>query len=176
MSFEVSEAIPGSSTRIPRGNSALGGGLKGFIPPSVITTDNYNEFALMRFFLREGLNTNYARQKTNYGTKASANSPFRLATNAGDPLSRRNYSCGGISIQAHRPRNHGLKNLYGSINSLCDGSGIEPSTCNVKYVYDSSDYTRFKKSIAANKVYNLQSNGGDEYHTNQVAFRSIRRY
>jgi len=176
MSFEITEAISGSSTKIPRGNSVLGGGLPGFIPPSVITTDNYDEFAQMRFYLRESLNTNYLRQKTNYGTKAAANTPFRLSTNAGDPLSRRNYSCGGVSIQASRPRNHGLKNLYGSINSLCDGSGVEPSACNVRYVYDSSDYTRFKRSIAANKVYNLASNGGDQYNTSQVSIRAIRRY
>ena len=174
MSFE--NPITGSSTTVPRGNSALGGGLPGFIPPSLITTDNYDEFAQTRFYLREAINTKYARQVTNYGTKAAANSPFRLATNAGDPLSRKNYSCGGTAIQVSRPRNHGLRNLYGSINSFCDGSGIEASTCNVKYVYDSSDYTRFKKSIAANKVYNLQSNGGDEYHTSQVAIRAIRRY
>ena len=49
MSFE--NPIPGSSTTVPRGNSALGGGLPGFIPPSLITTDNYDEFAQTRFFL-----------------------------------------------------------------------------------------------------------------------------
>jgi hypothetical protein len=35
-----------------------------------------------------------------------------------------------------------------------DGTGIPSSTCNVKYVYDGSDYIKFKKNQAINRTYN----------------------
>ena len=38
----------------------------------------------------------------------------------------------------------------GSIPNMCDGSNITPSSTNVKFVADSSDYTRFKKLTSKN--------------------------
>jgi hypothetical protein len=152
----------------------LGGTIKGYIPQAIQTTDNGDEFAVARFILKQAWNTDYKRQ-THY--KKTAVTPFRAVTNSGDLLSRQNYSCGGScqSIQS-TPRVHGIKNHLGHMYSNCDGSGIPPSSCNPKYVYDSSNYTRFvkEKSIVSN--YNDISYGGNEHSASQSAIKAVRRY
>jgi hypothetical protein len=155
-------------------NNSLGGGVKGFIPQQLITTDT-SVYGPTRLYLREAFDTSYLRQQTLQGVPAKINSPFRLVTNAGDKLSRVNYNCGGSSIQGSRPQNRGLKRLWGSNNSHCDGTGIEAANCNTKYVYDGSDYTAFLRNKSVNKTYNLPSNGGDFYSTSQTAIRHVKR-
>jgi|TARA_B110000093_G_scaffold58460_1_gene63196 hypothetical protein len=154
--------------------SPLGGGIHGFIPKALITTNNNNNFAKTRFLLKNGWNTNNAKKVNNH---QSATTPFRAINNAGDLLSRQNYSCGGPtqSFQS-RPGMHGLKNAFGHISSRCDNSGAEAASCNVKYVYDSSDVIRYKKQKAINKNYNDLSYGGNQYSGAQSAIRAIRRY
>ena len=156
-------------------NSDLGFGLKGFIPQALVTTDN-TEYGETRLYLREAFNTSYLREKTIQGVPARINSPFRLANNIGDKLSRQNYSCGGTPSQGSRPQNRGLKMLWGNIHSNCDGTGIEAANCNPKWVYDSSVYTDYLKKRAYNKTYNLPTNGGNQYNTSQVAIRHSKRY
>ena len=70
---------------------------------------------------------------------------------------------------------NGLKNGFGHIQSLCDGSGIQPSSCNVKFVADVSTYTRYLKEKAINKNYNDNSYGGNDSNASQSAIRAIRR-
>jgi len=48
-------------------------------------------------------------------------------------------------------------------------------TGNVKYVYDSSDYVKFKRLSAENKTYNDLTFGGDNASTAQSALRRVRR-
>jgi len=155
-------------------NNKLGGGLKGFVAQPLATTDT-SANGPTRLYLREAFDTSYLRQKTLQGVPARINSSFRLVTNAGDKLSRVNYTCGGHSIQGSRPQNKGLKRLWGSIKSQCDGTGIEPANCNTKYVYDSSDYTSFLRNKSHNKTYNLPTNGGNDYSTSQSTIRHVRR-
>jgi hypothetical protein len=157
-------------------SSIIGGGIPGFIPQPTQDSNNFDEYARIRFYLREAYNTKYGYQITNQGLPAKINSPFRLANNAGDPLSRKYYSCGGTPSQIKRPQNNGLKSLYGNINNLCDNSGVEASNCNGKFVYDSSDYIQYKKNNAINKNYNDLSNGGNDYSAQQSKYRSIRRF
>jgi hypothetical protein len=156
------------------GISNLGFGLKGFIPQQLITTDA-SAYGPTRLYLREAFDTSYLRQKTLQGVPARINSPFRLVTNAGDKLSRVNYTCGGYSNQGSRPQNRGLKRLWGSTQFACDGSGIEAANCNTKYVYDGSDYTAFLKNRSYNKTYNLPTNGGNAYNTSQSVIRHVKR-
>jgi hypothetical protein len=59
---------------------------------------------------------------------------------------------------------------------MCDGTGVPPASCNVKYVYDSSDYTTYLKQKALAKTYNNLSYGGDQYNASQSSWRAIRRY
>ena len=123
-----------------------------------------------RFELRDAWNTNYVRQEKKCVT------PFRAINNAGDTLSRTNYSCGGScqSFQS-RPGLKGLSQRFGAIHSLCDTSGVPPAACNGKYVYDSSDYIKFARQQAENKTYNDLNYGGDSSNASQQAIRAIRR-
>lgn len=163
---------------------SLGGGLPGLMPNPTIDHDNSDEFARTRFMLRDAWNTTSYSGSSN---KKRIITPFRAVNNAGDLLSRENYSCGG-SCQTFqsRPGLKGLRFHFGSVSDSCQPSvlwnpsqndkSIPSSTCNVKYVYDSSDYIKFKKDQAVNKNYNDRSFGGNDYNAAQSAIRHIRRY
>ena len=153
----------------------LGGGIRGFIARQTNDTNNYNDYAQTRFTLRDAWNTKYVTQLG--PSRKRIITPFRAVTNSGDILSREDYSCGG-SCQTFqsRPGLFGLRGKFGSIQSKCDNSGIPAATCNVKYVYDSSNYVTYLKQQAINKNYNDLSNGGDNSSTSQSALRGIRRY
>jgi hypothetical protein len=155
-------------------NLVLGGYIRGFIPVALQTTNNNDEFAENRFQLRNAWNTNYLAAAA---TKTFPCTPFRAINNSGDLLSRQQYSCGG-SCQTPQsvPNVYGLKNHSGHIRNSCDATGIQPSSCNVKYVTDFSEYVRFQKLRAVNKNYNDFTYGGDIGWTNQSAIRAIRRY
>lgn len=182
MSIGLSNPINGSYTQGANfpilmnlgGTPILGGGIRGFIPQAVLDTNNYDEYAQTRFTLREAWNSQYITKK---GSKKRIVTPFRAVNNAGDILCRPYYSCGG-SCQTFqsRPGLFGLRGRFGAIQSACDDSGIPPSTCNTKYVYDSSDYITYLKQKAVNKNYNDYSNGGDDSSASQSAWRAIRRY
>lgn len=113
-----------------------------------------------RFRLRQAWNTSpYVK-----GIKPRMGK-FRVINNAGDVLSRVNYSCGGPNMIGNT--NH-TKLIYstnrdgGQSTKDCDGSHIPPSTCNVDYVYDSSDFTRFRRLQAVNRGYaGLGTDEGD---------------
>lgn len=133
-----------------------------------------------RFRLRQAWNTsNYAN-----GIKPRMGA-FRVVNNAGDVLSRVNYSCGGPNMLngTNRTKLHFSTNRDGGQStSKCDSSGVPPSTCNVEYVYDSSDFTRFKRLQAVNYGYaGLGTEHGD-YSSGganngaQVAYRHARIY
>ena len=88
----------------------LGGGIKGIMPRAVGDTDNGNNFAVTRFTLREAWNTLYSRQLKN---NRRIITPFRAVNNAGDVLSRLNYSCGGnCQTFQSRPGVYGLNNRF----------------------------------------------------------------
>jgi hypothetical protein len=162
----------------------LGGGLPGLMPQPIVEHDNSSTFSRTRFTLRDSWNT------TSYSGSSNPKriiTPFRAVNNAGDLLSRENYSCGGSSqTPSSRPGLNGLRQRFGATSDSCIPSvvwssiqldqKIPSSTCNVKYVYDGSDYTRFKKLQAVNRNYNDRSFGGNEFNASQSAIRHIRRY
>jgi hypothetical protein len=165
-----------------------GGAIRGWMPQSVQTNDQrYPEFEQIRFTLKQAWNTTYPSQLRRNQLKRSITTPFRAVNNAGDLLSRNNYSCGGScqSFQS-RPGLKGLKQHLGSTSVSCTPSdayntlqlinNIPSATCNVKYVYDSSNYTTYLKQCAINKNYNDLSFGGDHSNASQSAQRHIRRY
>ncbi len=162
--------------RIVLNLGSLGGGIRGIMPQPVVDHDNSDNFAQTRFLLRDAWNTTRYSGETGVGNKRII-TPFRAVNNAGDVLSRLNYSCGG-SCQTYqsRPGLKGLSGRFGHIQDVCDETAIPPSACNVKYVYDSSDYTTYLRQRAFNKTYNDKSFGGDDYAGAQVAMRAIRRY
>ena len=129
------------------------------MPVIVPTNNNSNEFAQTRFILKNVWNTTGPHRTTQ-----RVNTPFRVAMNAGDVLSRQNYSCGGTCQTPQSiPGVHGIKSYLGSIGNSCKPSVmysimqnqplVPASACNGKFVYDGSDYTTFLKNKAINKNY-----------------------
>ena len=162
----------------------LGGGLRGIMPQPIVDHDNSDNFARTRFTLRDAWNTT---RTTGSAYPKRIITPFRAVNNAGDLLSRANYSCGGsCQTPQSRPGLNGLRHRFGSTSTSCQQSvvwssiqvnpDVPSSTCNGKYVYDGSDYTRFKKNLAVNKNYNDRSFGGNDSNTSQVAIRHSKRY
>jgi hypothetical protein len=165
-----------------------GGAIRGYMPPQIQSVDKrYPEFEHIRFTLKNAWNTTYPSQLRRDNLKQPITTPFRAVNNAGDLLSRENYSCGGTcqSFQS-RPGLRGLKNHFGAVQDTCIPSAaynslqlinnIPAAACNVKYVYDSSDYVTYLKQKAVNKNYNDLTYGGDQSNTSQSAIRAIRRY
>jgi hypothetical protein len=162
----------------------LGGGFKGRMPQPLVDHDNSNNFSQTRFTLRDAWNT------TSYSGSSNPKrmiTPFRAVNNAGDLLCRQSYSAGGPcqSFQS-RPGVFGLRQRFGATSkngeadifwsALQINPEIPSSTCNGKFVYDGSDYTRFKKNQAVNRNYNDRSFGGNDSSGAQVAWRRSRRY
>lgn len=165
-----------------------GGAINGYMPQQTQTVDKrYPEFEHIRFTLKNGWNTTYPSQLRRDNLTKPITTPFRAVNNAGDLLSRLNYSCGG-SCQTFqsRPGLKGLRNHFGAVQDTCLPSAaysslqllnnIPASACNVKYVYDSSDYVTYLKQKAVNKNYNDLTYGGDQSNSTQSAIRAIRRY
>ena len=191
MSIGSSNPIGGSNVAFSifaRSIKSPGGAIQGWMPQQTQNVDKtYPEFEQIRWTLKEAWNTKYRGQLRRNGLKQSITTPFRAVNNAGDLLSRDNYSCGGTcQTPQSRPGLHGLKTHFGSVQSSCIPSAtysslqllntIPAAACNVKYVYDSSDYTTYLKQRAVNKNYNDYSYGGDDSKSSQSATRAIRRY
>ena len=77
---------------------------------------------------------------------------FRLANNAGDYLSRVNYASGGPNMVSTRPRLPTITTKdggqLGSPNQAVPGA-----TCNPKYVFDASDFVKYRRQRAINYGY-----------------------
>jgi len=165
-----------------------GGAINGYMAKQIQTVDKrYPEFEHIRFTLKNAWNTTYPSQLKANNLKQSITTPFRAVNNAGDLLARENFACGGScqSFQS-RPGLHGLRQRFGGTGTSCQPSvayntlqlnkNIPSATCNVKYVYDSSDYITYLKQKAVVKNYNDLSYGGDQSNASQSALRAIRRY
>ena len=191
MSVGFSNPIGGSNVAFSifaKSIGSPGGAIQGYMPQTTQNVDKrYPEYEQIRYTLKQAWNTTYPSQLRRNNLKKSITTPFRAINNAGDLLSRENYSCGGScqSFQS-RPGLKGLSQRFGSTQSSCVPSAaynslqlitnIPAATCNVKYVYDSSDYTTYLKQKAVNKNYNDLSYGGDDNNSSQSAIKAIRRY
>jgi hypothetical protein len=165
-----------------------GGAIRGYMPQQTQNVDKrYPEFEHIRFTLKNAWNTTYLSQLRRNNLTKSITTPFRAVNNAGDLLSRENYSCGGSSqTPQSRPGLNGLSQRFGSVQNTCIPSAaynslqlltnVPAATCNVKYVYDSSDYVTYLKQKAVNKNYNDLTYGGDQSNSTQSALKAIRRY
>jgi hypothetical protein len=158
-------------------------GVRGVMPKPIVVHNDSTEFAQTRFVLREAWNTSSA----NGSGRPRMLGSFRAVTNAGDLLSRQNYACGGSSqTPFSRPGLSGLGMRFGATSRTCMPSAVynplqlnitvPSSTCNVKYVYDSSDFIKFRRNQAINRNYNDISFGGNNSNGAQVAYRAVRRF
>jgi len=147
----------------------LGGGINGISPKQTITNYKSSDQVAIRKILTKSWNTTYARGPVNGHGRAIG--PFRAVTNSGDFLSRENYACGNMPNPT-QANNVIWRSRIGSIIKNCDGTGISPSSTNVRFVPDSSDYITFKKQNAINQTYNDNSMGGDQHNGSYVAFKN----
>ena len=159
------------------GGQTLGHGFfNGFSTIQTQTGFRDTEIVNTRNILKNSWNGIYAtgKYKGNGGqVYGRITTPFRAVNNCGDFLGRVNYVCGG-SNQINLVRPEG-SNKIGSIINNCDATGVPASTCNVKYVYDGSDYTRFKKEMAVNKLYNDLKDGGYQ-NSSYVNIMAVHRF
>ena len=100
--------------------------------------------------------------------------PFRTSTNAGDVITnkientnpiygRESSQVGGNNLRRLQLRGDGVSQ---NGNAMYSG--------NPRFVYDGSDYTRFKKLQAINKNYKDYSFGGNSSNNNQSIIRRMR--
>ena len=128
-------------------------------PPLVGVTQKGSIRGQSRLILSKAWNGKYASQSVvNHALAVPtqvkpSTTPFRAVMNAGDYLSREHYSCGGPNMIGSGPPGSLVLTSKdgGQSNRQCDSTQIPPSTCNVKYVYDGSDYIRFRKEQAKNR-------------------------
>ena len=154
------------------GGRNLGGGINGISPQQTIGNYKGGDQVMSRKVLVKSWNTAYATGSVNGRSRVIT--PFRAVNNSGDYLGRVQYSCGGPNpTNADKP---GWKSRIRSMFSNCDNTGIPASSTNVKFVADSSDYSKFKKLRAMNQQYNDFKFGGDKNNASYVAQMASRRF
>jgi len=139
---------------LPTSSSYLGGPFQGYSPQQTINNYKDSNDVMTRRELKKSWNTAYASGTYNGNNRIIT--PFRAVTNSGDFLSRTNYTCGGPN-----PANNthvGYKISLGGIINNCDGTNVPSTSGNVKYVPDSSEYTKYRRQRAFNQNYNELKN------------------
>jgi len=189
-SIGYTSAINGSNVAFSifaKNKNSPGGAIQGYMPQPTLTVDKrYTEFEQIRFTLKNSWNTTYPSQLKRDNLKKPIIGPFRATQNAGDLLCRENFSCGGsCQTPQFRPNVYGLKQRFGATSKSCQPSvvynslqeiqNIPSATCNIKWVYDSSDYTTYLKQKAVNKNFNDYTFGGDQSNASQSNIRHSRR-
>ena len=152
------------------GGPTLGGGpYNGYSAKQTVHARKDSEDVVGRRILVKSWNSGQLFTKNGYKPSVG---PFRAVNNLGDFLGRVNYSCGGPNPQgATKP---GYGRLIRSVPKQCDTTGVSATTCNPKFVADSSDYVKFKKLRAMNRNYNDKSNGGDASNGSYVPLMAVR--
>jgi hypothetical protein len=120
-----------------------------------------------RFVLRQAFPTTSRFEGKVVLTNRWAQTPFRIAMNAGDLHSRQAAAGGSNQIKGAVGRFHQI--LFS--DSVHKGTG---ASGNQHFVYDSSDYTRYKQLAAKNKNYNDPSFGGSNNGAYVFIMRGLR--
>jgi len=121
-----------------------------------------------RYILRRGLNNAYPAN--------AIITPFRASMNAGDIAGTVNSYPSALTPGSNQVTSSRIATqLHASFGGVNNNGGANYSG-NQRYVYDSSDYVRYKKLIAENKTYNDLSFGGDKSNGSYVARRHVRRF
>ena len=167
--------------------SSLGGGIQGTQPPGGLIGGGDNGGTGMvgssargrnRHILRNAFGNGCLFSKFSFANKLNRQfkiGPFRMATNSGDPNGTINES-----PSPNLPQVNGVGGIQGlHSRSRFTTGGVHNNqnayySGNQKYVYDSSNYTSFRKYQAINKTYNDKSFGGDQYNANQVSLAHLR--
>ncbi len=114
--------------------------------------------------------------------RKAALTPFRAALSAGDP-NQANFGRPTTSTSCLYAPNqvNGTNRTLQFQRAKKSTGGVIPAdggswwTGNAKFVYDSSDYIRFRRLQANNRNYNDQSFGGDKHNASFVPRARVRR-
>jgi hypothetical protein len=137
---------------------------------SVAPLGQASQIPLERMMIRRVFQNSRFRGKP-IGTTRWAQTPFRVAMNAGDLLLRQSAPGGSNQIKGSIGIGQYRNNL-GAVDSVHRGDG---ASGNQHYVYDSSVYIRYKKLRAKQYNFNDPSFGGSN-NGSYVASMAIRRY
>ena len=151
--------------------SKLGGGVPGVQSMLLSGMEGGGQRSITRLQLRNSFGkSGWLKRAVNNNNLPLVITPFRLAFNAGD--------INGTENEAPLPQLPKVNQLNGEnvsrLNAKGDSvrnDGRAGYSGNPKYVYDSSDYVRFKKLQASNRNYNDSSFGG----SNNGAYVFLRR-
>jgi hypothetical protein len=155
------------------GGTKLGGGpYNGWSPQQTQLNFKDSQSIMIRKVLVKSWNTPYATGRfNNYGRVTT---PFRAVNNSGDFLGRVQYSDGGpnpVTIDRYK-----TKNNIGSMFKNTDATKVPASSCNLRFVADSSDYVTFKKQTAINRNYNDLKFGGNQNNAQYVNKMAVRHH
>ena len=146
----------------------LGGGSHGISPTVTHSTQQGNSLVAPlgeasqiprdRMVMRTVFPSSSSFEGKKVMTTAWAQTPFRITMNAGDLMSRQSHPGGSNQIKG----SVGIGQFRYSLGAaqggaVTDGNG---ASGNQHYVYDSSIYTKYKRLVAKNRVYNDNSFGG----------------
>ena len=146
--------------------TTLGGGIQGIAPKITGITLDTSVIPRDRYVIRKAFANSYKFQGTTHVMTGNlAQTPFRLVMNAGDPMSRQNIGGGSDQVGS---RVGGFAGLAKSYNGAGNGDG---ASGNQHFVYDSSDYIRFKKLQGKTRNYNDKTFGG----SNNGSYSAIMR-
>jgi hypothetical protein len=161
--------------------ASLGKGLQGVSPKVTLNTQQGNSWVaplgqasqipLDRTVLRNSFPSTSIFQGKYVLTNSWAQTPFRVAMNAGDLLLRQSEPGGSNQIKGKLGTR--LGGMIARIDSTHRGDG---ASGNQHYVYDSSVYTTYRRRLSKNKNYNDSSFGGDQHNSTQSILRAIRRF
>ena len=145
--------------------------------------DNYR--AVDRKILRSAFgNEEYKKKDSSKSTWAFDKdnnkqiTPFRMAMNAGDINNTVNKHVDeNILPKQSNPIHSNLGNMHIAYLGVSNSTSVNGSyySGNPKYVYDGSDYVRFKKLQTMNRNYNDASYGGDDSNASQSALKRVRK-
>lgn len=164
--------------------SNLGGGIRGVQPKLIGGGANSNGGSGMigsgmrgldRLVLREGFgNAGWLKQALGNPNINPNITPFRLAMNAGDINGSVNSSPIPQLPSVNQVNGQSQSKLHAN-GGGAKNDGQSAFTGNPRYVYDGSDYVRFKKLRSINKNYNDSSFGGDQSNASFTFINRVRR-
>lgn len=102
--------------------------------------------------------------------------PFRRYFNAGDTAGSVNsYPSTSLGRPTNQVKGSSIVSRIQAQSNGVRNGGQALYTGNVRYVYDSSVYVKYKRLVAENRTYNDLSFGGDNASAAQSALRRVRR-
>jgi hypothetical protein len=156
---------PGSQPKLLGGGAGSKGG-SGMVGGGERSTD--------RFILRNAFGNSLILGKSPILDKVKL-TPFRAAFNAGDINGTVN-SAPLANLPGSNQINSGqVSRLHIKAGGI-HNNGDSAYSGNPKYVYDGSDYVKYRKLRAINKTYNDLSFGGNNSNGSYVALRAVRRF